>query len=160
MSRAEMEICKLAVPIAANDRRKAEVVTGIARAGVDPKRHEGRSLSQASTVGKESLELRACQTMLLDHAPVRIGHGDLKTLFARSTATVVAFMTGLLLVALTFTPHDASWHDDADRSEGVHPITGSDSQRRSAVVRGTPSAFGEAMSKERHDVLCRTDCRA
>ena len=33
---------------------------------------------------------------------------------------------GLLLVALTLTPNDASWHDDAQRSGGVHPITGSD----------------------------------
>jgi hypothetical protein len=54
-------------------------------------------------------------------------------------------MTGLLLVALTFTPHDASWHDDADRSGGVHPITGSDSQRRSAVARGTAGALDDRM---------------
>jgi hypothetical protein len=59
MSRAEMEICKLAVPIAANGRRKAEFVTGIARAGVDPKRHEGRSLSQASMGGMFNLDDQA-----------------------------------------------------------------------------------------------------
>jgi hypothetical protein len=48
MSRAEMEICRLVVPIVATDRVQAKIVTGIARAGVDPKRHDGRSLSQAS----------------------------------------------------------------------------------------------------------------
>jgi hypothetical protein len=55
MSRAEMEICRPVVPIAANGRGWAEFVTGIARAGVDPKRHDGRSLSQASVGGKLSL---------------------------------------------------------------------------------------------------------
>jgi hypothetical protein len=45
------------------------------------------------------------------------------------------------LVALTPTPYEASWHDDADRSGGVHPITGSDSQRRGAVARGTAAAL-------------------
>ena len=49
MSRAEMEICRLVVPIATSGRGWAEFVTGIARAGVDPKRHDGRSLSQASS---------------------------------------------------------------------------------------------------------------
>jgi hypothetical protein len=49
MSRAEMEICRAR---GANRWQRpwvgAELVTGIARAGVDPKRHDGRSLSQAS----------------------------------------------------------------------------------------------------------------
>jgi hypothetical protein len=51
MSRAEMEICRLVVPIAGSGRDRAEFVTGIARAGVDPKRHDGRSLSQANVGG-------------------------------------------------------------------------------------------------------------
>ena len=59
MSRAEMEICKLVVPIAASDRSRAEFVTGIARAGVDPKRHDGRSLSQASMGGMVNVEDQA-----------------------------------------------------------------------------------------------------
>ena len=52
VSRAEMEICKPVAPIAASGRGSAEVVTGIARAGVDPKRHDGRTLTQASVGGK------------------------------------------------------------------------------------------------------------
>ena len=55
MSRAEMEICRPVVPIADSDREWAELVTGIARAGVDPKRHDGRSLSQASVGGDVQL---------------------------------------------------------------------------------------------------------
>ncbi len=49
-----------------------------------------------------------------------------KTFFAKSTATVVASMAdSFRLVALTPTPHEASWHDDAlNRAGGVHPITG------------------------------------
>ena len=59
MSRAEMEICRLVVPIADNGRGWAEFVTGIARAGVDPKRHDGRSLSQASVGGKFKVDDQA-----------------------------------------------------------------------------------------------------
>ena len=53
VSRAEMEICRLVVPIAASGRDEAEVVIGIARAGVDPKRHDGRSLSKARHGGEQ-----------------------------------------------------------------------------------------------------------
>jgi hypothetical protein len=59
MSRAEMEICRLVVPIVASGRYQAEIVTGIARAGVDPKRHDGRSLSQASVGGTFKIDDQA-----------------------------------------------------------------------------------------------------
>ena len=59
MSRAEMEICRPVVPIADSGREWAELVTGIARAGVDPKRHDGRSLSQASVGGMFSFDDQA-----------------------------------------------------------------------------------------------------
>ena len=41
-SRAEMEICNAAVPIAASGRRAAEGVIGIERCGRDPESHDGR----------------------------------------------------------------------------------------------------------------------
>ena len=41
-SRAEMEICNTAVPIAANGRRAAELVIGIKRCGRGPVSHDGR----------------------------------------------------------------------------------------------------------------------
>jgi len=57
------------------------------------------------------------------------------TLFAKSTATVVAFLSGSFRVALTPTPHQASWHNDAENKPGgVHPIIGADT-RRSFVGR-------------------------
>ena len=98
-------------------------------------------------VGKEAFELRARQAMLLDDAPVRIGHGDLEDTFCEINGHGCSIHHGLLLVALTLTPHDASWHDDADRSGGVHPITGSDSHRRSAFARGTAAALGMKWKK-------------
>jgi hypothetical protein len=42
MSRAEMEICNTAVPIAVNGRQAAELVIGIQRCGRGPVSHDGR----------------------------------------------------------------------------------------------------------------------
>jgi hypothetical protein len=65
-----------------------------------------------------------------------------RTFFAKSTVTVVAFISdSLRLVALTPTPHEASWRDDAENElGGVHPIIHADTASRRGLTQ----------------VLCRT----
>jgi hypothetical protein len=86
-------------------------------------------------------KLRPGESRCPDELPVRVGIGQLEEVLCEIHSDGCSIHLGLLLVALTLTPHDASWHDDAERSEGVHPITGTDSQRRSAVPRGTAAAL-------------------
>src|SRR5688500_15241836 len=84
--------------------------------------------------------------MLLNHSPVRIGNSQLVDVLCEINSDGCSIHLGLLLVALTLTPHDASWHDDADRSGGVHPITARDV--RNARVR----ALALVLMSEKVDV--------
>ena len=67
-------------------------------------------------VMKTALELGSGQSGGSDRLPVRIGVGQLKDVLCHINGDSCSIHGGLLLVALTLTPHDASWHDDAERS--------------------------------------------
>jgi hypothetical protein len=69
-----------------------------------------------AAVVETALELGSGKSGGSDHFPVRIGVGELKDVLCQINGDGCSIHLGLLLVALTLTPHDASWHDDAERS--------------------------------------------
>ena len=95
------------------------------------------------SVGEETLELSARQALLFDHAPRSIGDGDLKhglrKIDSNNRQRHGSIHLGIILVTLTpHTQHEANWHDDAERSGGVHPITQAD--RSPAALTRRPLA--------------------
>jgi len=81
-------------------------------------------------VGKPALELAAGEPCTLDDAPLRIGHGQLEYALGkvnthdRKSSSSIHLGLPFGDVALTPTPHEASWHDDAvTKPGGVHSIS-------------------------------------